>query len=127
MTNQKTIQRLQQLMHMIELDKQQGWGEMPLELRQLWVKYLGYSKSDLDYLGEDDIFNFQGVANPHSVAKIQRGEVVLDIGSGLGIDAFLAARDCGADVKNDDDDKNNNASFVVGVYIAQLEVGTGDW
>eukprot|EP00986_Skeletonema_menzelii_P010037 scaffold4726_cov142-Skeletonema_menzelii.AAC.4 len=82
------------------------------------MTYLGYTESDLEYVA-DDIFNFQGVANPHTVAKIERGERVLDIGSGLGIDSFLAARNCGADVCEEED---SNAPFVVGVDIAQSEV-----
>ena len=83
------------------------------------MTYLGYTDSDLEYVA-DDIFNFQGVANPHTVANIQRGECVLYIGSGLGIDSFLAARNCGADVRMKDDD--SKTPFVVGVDIAQSEI-----
>ena len=78
---------------------------------------LGYSEEDLAYLGDNDIYNFQGVANPHSVAKIRRGESVLDIGSGLGIDSFLALRHCSGD-----QDGANPNSFVVGVDLASSEV-----
>jgi protein-L-isoaspartate O-methyltransferase len=78
---------------------------------------LGYSEEDLSYLGDGDIYNFQGVANPHSVAKIQTGERVIDIGSGLGIDSFLTMRDCGADKV-----KSDSGSFVVGVDLAPSEV-----
>jgi SAM-dependent methyltransferase len=35
------------------------------------------------------------VGNPHSFAKIQNGESVLDVGSGLGIDSFIAAHYAG--------------------------------
>ena len=89
------------------------------------MTYLGYSKSDIEYLGDDDIYNFQGVANPHHVAKIRHGETVLDIGSGLGIDSFLAVRDCGADDVSRGDNESGDvakSSFVVGVDIAQSEV-----
>ena len=90
---------------------------------------IGYFDSDLDYLGDDDIYNFQGVANPHSVAKIQSGETVIDIGSGLGIDSFLAMRDSGADKyqtigesKSFDTNGFFPGPFVVGVDLAESEV-----
>eukprot|EP00957_Ditylum_brightwellii_P107034 8167116-Ditylum_brightwellii.AAC.1 len=35
---------------------------------------LGYTEDDMDIIGEDDIYNFQGVANPHKVANIQYEE-----------------------------------------------------
>ena len=88
---------------------------------------IGYKESDLEYLGEDDIYNFQGVANPHNVAKIQSGETVLDIGSGLGIDSFLAMRDSGADScqqmeENQEYGAVGTGPFVVGVDLAESEV-----
>ena len=81
------------------------------------MSQIGYTEEDMNYIGNDDLYNFQGVANPHLVAKIQQGEAVLDIGSGLGIDSFLAMRDCGADK-----DDRNGSPFVVGLDLAQSEV-----
>ena len=81
------------------------------------MSQIGYTEEDMDYIGDDDLYNFQGVANPHSVANIKRGEVVLDIGSGLGIDSFLAMRDSGADAN-----EVSGSPFVVGVDLAQSEV-----
>lgn len=84
---------------------------------------IGYAESDMEYVGEGDLYNFQGVANPHIVAKVQPGEAVLDVGSGLGIDSFLALRDCGADSKNQPaSDGTMSAPFVVGVDLAESEV-----
>jgi len=80
------------------------------------MSQIGYTQEDMEYIGEDDLYNFQGVANPHTVARIQKGEVILDIGSGLGIDSFLAMRDCGAD------SLQGNGAFVVGVDLADSEV-----
>ena len=37
-----------------------------------------------------------GCGNPRSFAKLQPGEVVMDLGSGAGFDAFLAAEAVGA-------------------------------
>lgn len=58
------------------------------------MKYLGYSDQDIDVAGRD-AFNYQAVGNPHSHANIQAGERVLDVGSGLGIDSFIAAHRTG--------------------------------
>ena len=80
---------------------------------------IGYTEADMSYIGDKDLFNYQGVANPHSVAKIQQGESVLDVGSGLGIDSFLAMRDSGAGSAEEVEGK---APFVVGVDLAQNEV-----
>ena len=54
------------------------------------MSYLGYTKEEIEVAGED-AFNYQGVGNPHLFAKIQKGERVLDCGSGLGIDSFIAS------------------------------------
>jgi SAM-dependent methyltransferase len=44
----------------------------------------------------DDVTNFSlGCGNPLSVAALQPGEIVLDLGSGGGLDCFLAARQVG--------------------------------
>jgi ubiquinone/menaquinone biosynthesis C-methylase UbiE len=36
-----------------------------------------------------------GCGNPHAIASLKEGEVVLDLGSGAGLDCFLAARQVG--------------------------------
>jgi len=53
------------------------------------MSYLGYTEEEFNIAGED-AYNYQGVGNPHNFAKIQPGENVLDLGSGLGIDSFIA-------------------------------------
>lgn len=40
-----------------------------------------------------------GCGNPHAIAALQPGQTVLDLGSGAGFDAFLAARAVGAEGK----------------------------
>ena len=47
-------------------------------------------------IGPHDIYNFQGVGNPFKKLLIKQGHAVLDLGSGLGVDTFLAAHYCGA-------------------------------
>lgn len=55
---------------------------------------LGYSTNDLDTVpGGADMG--LGCGNPRAIASLQADEVVLDLGSGGGFDAFLAAREVG--------------------------------
>ena len=55
---------------------------------------LGYSEDDLATVpGGADMG--LGCGNPRAIARLQPGEVVLDLGSGGGFDAFLAAREVG--------------------------------
>ena len=60
------------------------------------MTYLGYTPDEISVAGAD-AYNFQGVGNPHKHANIQQGETVLDIGSGLGIDSFIAATKAGSE------------------------------
>jgi arsenite methyltransferase len=54
-----------------------------------------YSASELAYLPESVTDMSLGCGNPTAVAELAPGEVVLDLGSGGGIDCFLAARQVG--------------------------------
>ena len=55
---------------------------------------IGYSVEDLADLPEGANMGL-GCGNPHAIASLQPGEVVLDLGSGGGIDCFLAAKAVG--------------------------------
>lgn len=70
---------------------------------------LGYNPEEIKVAGEDGC-NYQGVGCPHRFAKIQPGEKVLDLGSGLGIDSFIANHYAGPTGK------------VVGLDISKTEV-----
>jgi SAM-dependent methyltransferase len=52
---------------------------------------VGYSKQDLDNIPGGAVLGL-GCGNPTALADIKEGETVLDLGSGGGIDCFLAAR-----------------------------------
>lgn len=58
--------------------------------------YSGYSPSELAAAPQEAGELSLGCGNPTAMAGIKEGEVVLDIGSGAGLDAFLAARKVGA-------------------------------
>ena len=55
---------------------------------------LGYSQEDIDNTPEGADMGL-GCGNPRAIASLQAGEVVVDLGSGGGFDAFLAAREVG--------------------------------
>lgn len=60
--------------------------------RGSYAKTLGYAVDDLpDSITE----SFAGCGNPTALANLKEGEVVLDLGSGAGLDAFMAAQKVG--------------------------------
>ncbi len=54
----------------------------------------GYSDADLASAPEESNLGL-GCGNPQAIASLQAGETVLDLGSGAGFDAFLAAKAVG--------------------------------
>ena len=57
-------------------------------------KAIGYTKLELDSIPEEAILGL-GCGNPTAIASLQEGEVVVDLGSGGGLDVFLAATKIG--------------------------------
>lgn len=55
---------------------------------------LGYSNDDLENVPEGADMGL-GCGNPRAIAALSAGETVVDLGSGGGFDAFLAAREVG--------------------------------
>lgn len=55
---------------------------------------LGYSENDLEQVPEGADMGL-GCGNPRAIASIQKGETILDLGSGGGFDCFLAASETG--------------------------------
>lgn len=54
-----------------------------------------YDESDLENLDPDLIANSFGCGNPTALATLNPGEVVLDLGSGSGLDVLLSAKRVG--------------------------------
>jgi arsenite methyltransferase len=55
---------------------------------------LGYSPDDIEVVPEESVSGL-GCGNPVALASLKEGETVLDLGSGGGMDAFLAAKKVG--------------------------------
>lgn len=56
---------------------------------------IGYELSELKDLPESAVQACAGCGNPTAIAGLRKGEVVLDLGSGGGIDVLLAAKKVG--------------------------------
>ena len=57
-------------------------------------KIVGYSDAEINTVPEGANLGF-GCGNPVALASLREGDVVLDLGSGAGFDAFLAAKRVG--------------------------------
>jgi len=57
-----------------------------------WALDLGYPPDLLARVPEAAAESFAGVANPFALGTLERGEVVLDLGSGAGTDSLVAAQ-----------------------------------
>jgi N-acetylglutamate synthase-like GNAT family acetyltransferase/2-polyprenyl-3-methyl-5-hydroxy-6-metoxy-1,4-benzoquinol methylase len=70
-------------------------GPITIEQKGGMVKIAGYDKADLSRLPADAVQNSFGCGTPLAFAGVQEGQTVLDIGSGAGIDCFIAAEKVG--------------------------------
>jgi len=55
------------------------------------VKSAGYTKEELGSIPADAVENSFGCGNPLAFSEVKEGEVVVDLGSGAGIDVLIAA------------------------------------
>ena len=63
--------------------------------KEQYAEMIGYTKTQLAALPQGAMAASAGCGNPAALAGLREGEVVLDLGSGGGIDVFLAARAVG--------------------------------
>jgi arsenite methyltransferase len=57
-----------------------------------WAEELGYPEPELSNVPDASVDSFAGVANPHTLGRIEEGAVVLDLGCGAGTDLLIAAQ-----------------------------------
>ena len=66
-------------------------GEFHFEMGRALAERLGYEPVDLDRIPPEAIDSFAGVGYYFDLAALKPGERVLDLGSGSGMDTFVAA------------------------------------
>jgi len=71
-----------------------GPSEAPNEESSAWADKL-YSAQELGTVPEEVSALSLGCGNPMAIAELKPGEAVLDLGSGSGLDCFLAAQQVG--------------------------------
>jgi SAM-dependent methyltransferase len=59
------------------------------------AELFGYAPEWLDRAPSGAVASFAGVGNPHERSGLKPGETVLDLGSGAGLDAIVAAQQVG--------------------------------
>jgi ubiquinone/menaquinone biosynthesis C-methylase UbiE len=66
-------------------------GDFHFEMGRAMAERLGYAPVDLDGVPQDAIDSFAGVGHFFHLAALTPGEQVVDLGSGSGMDTFVAA------------------------------------
>lgn len=71
-------------------------GDFHFEMGRGMAERLGYAAADLDRVPKEAIDSFAGVGHCFHLANLQPGERVVDLGSGSGMDSFVASLKVGA-------------------------------
>src|SRR5438477_3977440 len=66
-------------------------GDFHFEMGRAMAERLGYLPADLDKIPREAIESFAGVGYFFHLADLKPGEAVVDLGSGSGMDSFIAA------------------------------------
>ena len=66
-------------------------GEFHFEMGRALAERLGYAVADLDAIPAQAIDSFAGVGYYFDLAALKPGETIVDLGSGSGMDTFVAA------------------------------------
>jgi len=72
-------------------------GEFHFEMGRAMAERLGYAAADLDRIPAEAIESFAGVGYYFDLAGLKPGEIVVDLGSGSGMDSFIAALKVGSE------------------------------
>ncbi len=78
---------------------EEPYGAFHFEMGRKLAERLGYAPADLDRIPAEAIESFAGVGYYFHLAGLKAGETVVDLGSGSGMDTFVASLKVGPDGK----------------------------
>jgi arsenite methyltransferase len=70
-------------------------ARQPFPIGATSAKRLGYADAEIGTLPIQLTESFAGVGNPFALGELRAGDIVLDLGSGAGMDSLIAARKVG--------------------------------
>ena len=92
MTKSLNVERLEKAVKNVYRDVAEAPNEeYHFEMGRGLAEQLGYPTADLDRIPGQAVESFAGVGYHFGLANLEEGENVLDLGSGSGTDAFVAA------------------------------------
>jgi len=89
-------------------------GEFHFEMGRAMAERLGYAPGDLDRIPAAAIESFAGVGYYFDLAALKEGETVIDLGSGSGMDSFIAALKVGCEGR------------VIGIDMTDAQLGKAE-
>ena len=95
-TSVNRLELEQKVKDMYEQVAQNPFGEFHFEMGRALAERLGYAPADLDRIPREAMDSFAGVGYYFDLVAIKPGNTVLDLGSGSGMDSFIAALKTGA-------------------------------
>lgn len=108
-------------------------GVFNFPVGKIFALKVGYPKEVLDNLPPSLTESFTGANNPQGFVELKKGEVVLDLGCGAGLDIYFYAQVVGEkgkvyglDISEDMVNKAKQNMELVGIKNAEISIGESD-
>jgi SAM-dependent methyltransferase len=109
-------------------------GEHHFHTGRFLAAHLGYDEAFVASLPDVAVESFAGVANPFSLRPLQKGERIVDVGSGAGFDSFVAShlvgpagKVVGVDMTREMLAKARSTAGMLGNSTVEFREGLAEW